>query len=433
MKMNMTPRAKKLLAGLTAAALTLSMLPATALAAKDYATGGETALRFSNSGITVQEGDYDGYKIDGTELTLNIDAPVNDAVNAEQQLNIESGSLTISAGDDALHCDLSLTVGASGTAGPDIDITGCYEGIEAANLAIRSGDIDITATDDCLNAANSDLTGYSFTMDISGSTINAYTSGGDGFNSNGSLTISGGVIAVWTANTADNQPLDADGTITVSGGTQQPADGTTPPEKPDGSGDNGASGGNAQQPGPGGFTDVSRDDWFANGVDYVSQKGLMSGTGTGTFAPNTALTRGMLVTILYQMAGAPEVTGTCPFRDVAAGSYYEKAAIWAAENGLVSGYENGCFGPNDPVTREQLAAILYRYAQYRGLDVSQTGSIGGFADNSSVSGYARTAMAWANGAGLISGMGDNTLAPRGTATRGQAAMILMGLDKLAGL
>ena len=371
MKMNMTPRAKKLLAGLTAAALTLSMLPATALAAKDYATGGETALRFSNSGITVQEGDYDGYKIDGTELTinaagtyvlsgscadgsvtvkkgttgvvlvldgltltcgdsaaiacnkstevtivaadgtvntladteqnndetypdndsaenavikckdgsqvtlcgsgtlnvtangkngvksgattdeegtasltireltLNIDAPVNDAVNAEQQLNIESGSLTISAGDDALHCDLSLTVGASGTAGPDIDITGCYEGIEAA--------------------------------------------------------------------------------------------------------------------------------------------------------------------------------------------------IWAAENGLVSGYENGCFGPNDPVTREQLAAILYRYAQYRGLDMSQTGSIGGFADNSSVSGYARTAMAWANGAGLISGMGDNTLAPRGTATRGQAAVILMGLDKLAGL
>ena len=479
MKMNMTPRAKKLLAGLTAAALTLSMLPATALAAKDYATGGETALRFSNSGITVQEGDYDGYKIDGTELTinaagtyvlsgscadgsvtvkkgttgvvlvldgltltcgdsaaiacnkstevtivaadgtvntladteqnndetypdndsaenavikckdgsqvtlcgsgtlnvtangkngvksgattdeegaasltireltLNIDAPVNDAVNAEQQLNIESGSLTISAGDDALHCDLSLTVGASGTAGPDIDITGCYEGIEAANLAIRSGDIDITATDDCLNAANSDLTGYSSTMDISGSTINAYTSGGDGFDSNGSLTISGGVIAVWTA--------------------------------------------------------------------------------------NTALTRGMLVTILYQMAGAPEVTGTCPFRDVAAGSYYEKAAIWAAENGLVSGYENGCFGPNDPVTREQLAAILYRYAQYRGLDVSQTGSIGGFADNSSVSGYARTAMAWANGAGLISGMGDNTLAPRGTATRGQAAVILMGLDKLAGL
>ncbi len=460
MKVTMTPRTKKLLTGLTAAALTLSMLPATALAAKDYATGGETALIFSSSGITVQEGDYDGYKIDGTELTIN-------------------------AGDDALHCDLSLTVGASGTAGPDIDITGCYEGIEAANLAIRSGDIDITATDDCLNAANSDLTGYSFTMDISGSTINAYTSGGDGFDSNGSLTISGGVIAVWTANTADNQPLDADGTITVSGGTvlaaggssgmgmnlsssqpgggqrpdgtgsgtggqrpsapadgqqptppdgtQQPADGTTPPEKPDGSGDNGASGGNAQQPGPGGFTDVSRDDWFANGVDYVSQKGLMSGTGTGTFAPNTALTRGMLVTILYQMAGAPEVTGTCPFRDVAAGSYYEKAAIWAAENGLVSGYENGCFGPNDPVTREQLAAILYRYAQYRGLDVSQTGSIGGFADNSSVSGYARTAMAWANGAGLISGMGDNTLAPRGTATRGQAAVILMGLDKLAGL
>lgn len=94
-------------------------------------------------------------------------------------------------------------------------------------MAIRSGDIDITATDDCLNAANSDLTGYSFTMDISGSTINAYTSGGDGFDSNGSLTISGGVIAVWTANTADNQPLDADGTITVSGGTVLAAGGSS--------------------------------------------------------------------------------------------------------------------------------------------------------------------------------------------------------------
>ena len=300
------------------------------------------------------------------ELTLNIDAPVNDAVNAEQQLNIESGSLTISAGDDALHCDLSLTVGASGTAGPDIDITGCYEGIEAANLAIRSGDIDITATDDCLNAANSDLTGYSFTMDISGSTINAYTSGGDGFDSNGSLTISGGVIAVWTANTADNQPLDADGTITVSGGTVLAAGGSS------GMGMNLS----ASQP----------------YVLYGSTGGMGGGRGQGR---QSAL-------------ASPKLT-------------------------LGSGYENGCFGPNDPVTREQLAAILYRYAQYRGLDVSQTGSIGGFADNSSVSGYARTAMAWANGAGLISGMGDNTLAPRGTATRGQAAVILMGLDKLAGL
>lgn len=609
MKMNMTPRAKKLLAGLTAAALTLSMLPATALAAKDYATGGETALRFSNSGITVQEGDYDGYKIDGTELTINAAGTyVLSGSCADGSVTVKKGTtgvvlvldgLTLTCGDSAaIACNKSTEVtivAADGTVNtladteqnndetyPDNDsaenaVIKCKDGSQVTLCG--SGTLNVTANgkNGVKSGATTDEEGAA-SLTIRELTLNIDAPVNDAVNAeqqlnieSGSLTISGGVIAVWTANTADNQPLDADGTITVSGGTvlaaggssgmgmnlsasqpyvlygstggmgggrgqgqqsalaakgstltiqdasgnsvysaaapcnvnfaffsspkltlgssytltggstttataqtgtttssqpgggqrpdgtgsgtggqrpsapadgqqptppdgtQQPADGTTPPEKPDGSGDNGASGGNAQQPGPGGFTDVSRDDWFANGVDYVSQKGLMSGTGTGTFAPNTALTRGMLVTILYQMAGAPEVTGTCPFRDVAAGSYYEKAAIWAAENGLVSGYENGCFGPNDPVTREQLAAILYRYAQYRGLDVSQTGSIGGFADNSSVSGYARTAMAWANGAGLISGMGDNTLAPRGTATRGQAAVILMGLDKLAGL
>ncbi len=159
-------------------------------------------------------------------LTLTIDAPVNDAINAEQLLNIESGTLTIDAADDAVHSDLVLNVGAEGSDGPTIDITGCYEGLEAAELNIYSGDIDITATDDCLNAANSDLSGYDFTMTIAGGTINAYTSGGDGFDSNGDMTITGGTIAVWTANTADNEPLDADGTITVTGGTVLAAGGS---------------------------------------------------------------------------------------------------------------------------------------------------------------------------------------------------------------
>lgn len=153
------------------------------------------------------------------ELTLNIDAPVNDAINAEQQLDVESGTLNIAAGDDAVHCDLYMNVGAEGTDGPAIHISTCYEGLEAAELNIYSGDIDITASDDCLNAANSDLGDYAFVMNIMGGTINAYSTEGDGFDSNGTLTISGGSIAVWTANTADNQPLDADGLITITGGT----------------------------------------------------------------------------------------------------------------------------------------------------------------------------------------------------------------------
>lgn len=142
------------------------------------------------------------------EVTINITAPVNDAINAEQELNIESGNLTISAADDAVHCDLDMNIGASDTKGPAIKITNCYEGLEAATLNIYSGNIDITATDDCLNAANSDLTDYDFEMNISGGTITAYSSTGDGFDSNGNLTISGGNITIQTANQADNQPLD---------------------------------------------------------------------------------------------------------------------------------------------------------------------------------------------------------------------------------
>ena len=161
------------------------------------------------------------------ELTLNITAGINDAINAEQTLNIPSGTLTIAAADDAIHADYTLTIGADGTDGPSITITACYEGLEAAALNILSGSIDITATDDCLNAANADLSDYDFTMTISGGTVRACTSGGDGFDSNGSLTISGGDIAVWTASTADNQPLDADGAITITGGTMLAAGGSS--------------------------------------------------------------------------------------------------------------------------------------------------------------------------------------------------------------
>ena len=160
------------------------------------------------------------------ELTLTINAPVNDAVNAEQLLNVESGTLTLDAADDALHCDLVMNIGADGTEGPTLTIANAYEGIEAAALNIASGSIDITCQDDCLNAGNSALANYDFEINISGGTIRAYTTSGDGFDSNGTMTISGGDIEVWTANAADNQPLDADGGITVTGGTVLAAGGS---------------------------------------------------------------------------------------------------------------------------------------------------------------------------------------------------------------
>lgn len=160
------------------------------------------------------------------ELTLNITAPVNDAVNAEAALNVESGTLTIAAGDDALHCDNAMNIGAESTAGPSITITTCCEGLEGAAVNIYSGNVSIAATDDCINAANPSLSGYSDTLNISGGTIVAYTTSGDGFDSNGDITISGGTVAVWTANAADNSPLDADGTVTISGGTVLAAGGS---------------------------------------------------------------------------------------------------------------------------------------------------------------------------------------------------------------
>ncbi len=154
-----------------------------------------------------------------SNLSLNITASVNDAINAEQTLNIESGTVTVSAADDGIHSDYVLNVGAEGTAGPTINVKESYEGLEAATLNIYSGDISILSSDDCLNAANSDLTDYAFEMNIAGGTIYAYSAEGDGFDSNGTLTFTGGTTEVWTANTADNQPLDSDGELTINGGT----------------------------------------------------------------------------------------------------------------------------------------------------------------------------------------------------------------------
>ncbi len=160
------------------------------------------------------------------ELTLNIEAPNNDGINAEAALNIESGTLTLSAGDDALHCDYTLTIGSENSQGPTVTVTASNEALEGATVNLRSGTLNITSTDDCINAANGDLTDYDFAINISGGTVTAYSSTGDGFDSNGNLTISGGTVAVWTANGADNEPLDADGTVTISGGTVLAAGGS---------------------------------------------------------------------------------------------------------------------------------------------------------------------------------------------------------------
>ena len=172
------------------------------------------------------------------------------------------------------------------------------------------------------------------------------------------------------------------------------------------------------------FADVSGSDWFYNDVRYVYEKGIMDGTGTDRFSPNAPLTRAMIVTILYRMAGSPSVSGSSDFTDVAAGKWFAKAVAWAAANGIVNGYGSGLFGPNDPVTREQLAAILYRYAVYGGMTaVTLEENLGSFADTAQLSAYAIQAMNWAVGQGLINGSGSN-LVPKAQATRAQVAAII---------
>ena len=171
------------------------------------------------------------------------------------------------------------------------------------------------------------------------------------------------------------------------------------------------------------FTDVSTSDWFYNDVAFVYENGLFSGTDSRSFSPNASMTRAMLVTVLYRLEGEPTVTGRSSFTDVRSGAYYEKSVIWAAANGIVTGTDSTSFSPDAKVTREQLAAILYRYAQYRKLDTDASAKLNSFTDADSVSAYASEALGWAVSEGLINGA-SGKLMPKGDATRAQVAAIL---------
>ncbi len=174
------------------------------------------------------------------------------------------------------------------------------------------------------------------------------------------------------------------------------------------------------------FGDVQNNAWYSEAIAYVYNKGMMNGTEKG-FEPNSATTRAMIVTMLHRLNGTP-AAGVAGFADVAGGQWYSEAVAWAAANGVVNGYSDTKFAPNEEITREQLAAILYRYAQFKGLDVSAKGDLSGFADGAAVSGWAQEAMQWAVGAGLLNGNADGTLAPAAGATRAEVAMILMRFE-----
>ena len=173
------------------------------------------------------------------------------------------------------------------------------------------------------------------------------------------------------------------------------------------------------------FTDVTEGDWFYDAVRYAYETGLMDGVGDNLFAPNSETTRAQLVTILYRLAGEPEVSGTSGFTDVEADTWYTDAVVWAAENGIVNGVSETEFAPGKDITREQLATILFRYAEAKGYDVSARADLSAYTDADQIQSYAAESVAWAVAEGLIQGFEDNTLRPAGNATRAQIATILM--------
>lgn len=177
------------------------------------------------------------------------------------------------------------------------------------------------------------------------------------------------------------------------------------------------------------FTDVAPEDWYFDAVKYVYVNGLFKGVTATTFQPNANMTRGMLVTVLYRLAGEPAVVGTSEFKDVSSDAYYDQAVRWAKVNGIVTGVTEETFQPDGNITREQMAAILYRYAKYAGMDVSARADLSSYADAGQISDYAKEAMSWAVAMGLISGRSATTLAPTGCATRAEVATILMRYDE----
>ena len=172
------------------------------------------------------------------------------------------------------------------------------------------------------------------------------------------------------------------------------------------------------------FTDVSEKDWFYNDAMFVYKNGLMLGTSKTLFSPHGTVTRGMMATILWRMEGSLAPKGENSFTDVEAGRWYADAITWATENGIFAGYSKDKFGPDDPITREQLTAIFYRYADYKGYKLTVTGNLDKFEDADKITDYAKTVMQWAVGNGLIKGKAETLLDPQGTATRAEIAAML---------
>lgn len=423
--------------------------------------GDETTVTVED--VTINNGNGYGIVINGAQAIIN---GFTTSVNGWGGINVDSksGAASLIINDANIGEDNSVKIenGASGiNADPDVKITGGTfkyitkgEEISKPNLTISGGTFATGTFEDSIDIDDYVVEGMEWdpeTGDVVEESQNQGGNGGGGGGSsssgytvsvasgidNGTVTVSPksaskGAIVTITVDPDEGYELDTltvtdkegnkisvtdkgngkytftmpSGKVTIDATFTATAE---TPETPDQIGS---------------FVDVTTADWFADAVQYMLDNGMMNGVTDTTFAPGSTTTRGMIVTILYRLEGEPD-TAASNFTDVAANMYYADAVAWAQANSIVTGITETTFAPDQAITREQMAAILYRYAQYKGYDVTANNDLSSYTDASQISAYATTAMQWANAEGLITGNTSTTINPKGNATRAEVATILM--------
>ncbi len=350
-------------------------------------------------------------------------------VTAAVTYNSGTGNYDVALAKGSANDSKSLTMTVNESADPDIEIVAAAK--VAAEGASYSSMTQAVATNESVIAATLKVTAeaavknsnvavainkISCTAPIAGNAANR--SGTDG-----SFVFTVTVTKGAQSQTTGQIKVNISATAHTSGGT--PGGGSTPVGDTPGGGTPGGSTPDGNTSGGTSFADVIKTDWFFDAVTYVRQSGLMSRTSETTFSPHLTANRAMIATVLYRMAGNPHVIGESTFTDVPSGKWYTDAIKWAVQSGIASGYSNKRFGIDDAVTREQLVALLYRYAQLQNVDITVAGDLSAFADKDKVSDWATDAMKWAIGKDIISGKGNGKIDPSGTATRAEIAAILM--------
>ena len=385
-----------------------------------------TGVSVSPAGATVEAGKTVQFSatVNGTggfsqEVTWSVSGGVSagTSISANGLLTVAAdetaGSITVTA---AASGDSSKSASATVTVTPPASVTGVI--VSPAGATVEAGKtVQFSAT---VNGTGG------FSQEVTWS-VSGGVSAGTSISANGLLTVAADETAeslTVTATASGDSGIYGTATVTVTPpSTPDEPDvpvwpvfpgGSTGPDEPEEPEDEGLP-----------FIDVHEGDWFYENVGYVYENGLMNGVSETLFEPNGTVTRGMIVTILHRLEGEPESDYDMPFTDVAEQQWYAGAVRWAAGEGIVTGVSATDFAPDAPITREQFAAILWRYAQSKGYDVSASVYLTGFLDYGQISEYALPALQWAVGAGVMSGRGDGILAPQGTATRAEAAAMLM--------